>query len=206
MEFPILNKFEKEKKVIELHIKEGKTLKEISQVVHMSFRDISKIIKAYDKKIRLQSNQKENNPDSQIKKPSISTQSFMLFKEGKQIDEVKVLLDIPFKLAYRYCKQYLKAIDMFEAFEFYQDHSYDIPRFLSINNFLGRNDINGKDIVNVLRTAKDVANLKQIISNLKAEREKLKQMKNNYLLNQNTNSRPLLPLGLPEHYYRYYNY
>ena len=41
LEFSIpLNKFEKEKKVIELHTKEGKTLKEISQVVHMSFRDI----------------------------------------------------------------------------------------------------------------------------------------------------------------------
>jgi hypothetical protein len=38
-----LNKFEKEKKVIELHSKEGKTLKEIAPIVHMSFRDISKI-------------------------------------------------------------------------------------------------------------------------------------------------------------------
>ena len=39
------------------------------------------------------------------------------------------------------------------AFEFYQDHSYDIPTFLSINTFLERNDIYGKDIVNVLRTS-----------------------------------------------------
>jgi len=39
----------------------------------MSFGPISKIIKAYDKKIRLQSNQKEINPNSQIKKPSISS-------------------------------------------------------------------------------------------------------------------------------------
>jgi hypothetical protein len=200
MEFPILNKFEKEKKVIELHIKEGKTLKEISQVVHMSFRDISKIIKAYDKKIRLQSNQKENNPDSQIKKPSISTQSFILFKEGKQIDEVKVLLDIPFKLAYRYCKQYLKAIGMFEAFEFYQDHSYDIPRLLSINIFMKRNNISGNDVGNVLREANDVINLKQIILNLKGEIEKLKQTKNYYSLNQNMQPVPLGPLP------RYYNW
>jgi len=39
----------------------------------MSFGPISKIIKAYDKKIRLESNQKEINPNSQIKKPSISS-------------------------------------------------------------------------------------------------------------------------------------
>ena len=55
-----LNKFEKEQKVIELH-KAGKTLKEIAVIVHMSFRDISKIIKKYERKILLQQ-KKENNP------------------------------------------------------------------------------------------------------------------------------------------------
>ena len=93
---------------------------------------------------------------------------------------------------------------MYECFEFYQDHSYDIPTFLSINIFLERNDIYGKDIVNVLRTANDVINLNQTIINLKAEIERLKQMKNSYTLNQNTNNyQPLLPLGLSQYYYRY---
>ena len=41
----VLNKFEKEKRVIELHL-EGKTIREISKEVHMSFRDISNLIKA----------------------------------------------------------------------------------------------------------------------------------------------------------------
>ena len=41
-----LNKFEKEKRVIELH-KEGKTIRDISKEVHMSFSPISKIIKVY---------------------------------------------------------------------------------------------------------------------------------------------------------------
>ena len=64
---------------------------------------------------------------------------------------------------------------MFECFEFYQQDSYDIPTLLSINTFLGRNDIYGKNIVNVLRTANDVINLNQTIINLKTEIEKLKQ-------------------------------
>ena len=68
---------------------------------------------------------------------------------------------------------------------------------------MGRNNIYGKNIVKVLRTANDVVNLNQTLSNLKIEIEKLKQTKNNYSLNQNTNYLPLLPLGLPEHYYRY---
>jgi DNA-directed RNA polymerase sigma subunit (sigma70/sigma32) len=53
-----LNKFEKEKRAIELH-KEGKTIREIAPEVHMSFRDISKIIKSCEKKIRLEQNKKE---------------------------------------------------------------------------------------------------------------------------------------------------
>ena len=52
VEFSIpLNKFEKEKRVIELN-KQGKTIRQIAPEVHMAFRDISKIIKEYDKKIR----------------------------------------------------------------------------------------------------------------------------------------------------------
>ena len=48
-----------------------------------------------------------------------------------------------------------------------------------------RNNLSGEDIANVLRTATDVNNLNQIISNLKIEIEKLKQNKNNYSLHQN---------------------
>ena len=143
--------------------KQGKTLKDIATIVHMSFRDISKIIKKYERKKELQAKREESNQSSQPKKPSISSQAFILFQEGKKIDEVKVLLDIPFKLAIKYWVQYLKSIRMYECFEFYQEHSYDIPTFLSINTFMKRNNISGKDIVNVLRTANDVINLNQTI-------------------------------------------
>jgi len=135
-----LNKFEKEKKVIELHSKGGKTLKEIAPIVHMSFRDISKIIKAYERKAK----RKVRNQSSLPKKPSLSTQSFILYKEGKQIDDVKILLDIPFNLASRYWKQYQKSIGMFESYEFYRDYQYDIPTLLSINNFMKKNNVYGK--------------------------------------------------------------
>ena len=165
----------------------------------MSFRDISKIIKAYDKKARLLVTKKrENNQPNQIKKPSISSQTFILFKEGKKIDEAKVLLDIPFKLTIRYWKQYLKSIGMFESFEFYQDHSYDIPTLLSINVFMKRNNISGKDIVNVLREANDVINLNNSISNLKSECETWQRVKNNH---DNASLEPL-----PKINWNYHNY
>ena len=103
-----------------------------------------------------------------------------------------------------YWVQYLKSLRMFECFEFYQEFSYDIPTFLSIKNFIKRNNISGNDVVNVLREANDVINLNQMISNLKGELERLQKIKNNYSLNQNNmRSHYLPPLGpLP----RYYNW
>jgi hypothetical protein len=196
-----LNKYEKEKRIIEMHLA-GKTIREISKEVHMSFTPISKIIKAYERKVK----REESNQSTQPKKPPISTQAFKLFNDGKQLTDVAIDLEIPAKKAVRLRNQFLRLERMEDCYEFYKEHSNDIPRFLSIDLFMKRNNISGPDIVNVLRKAHSVINLNQTILNLKTEIEKLKQTKNNYLLNQNTNSRPLLPLGLPEHYYRYYNY
>jgi hypothetical protein len=190
-----LNKFEKEKRVIELHI-QGKTIRQIAPEVHKNFSDISKIIKAYERKAK----RKVRHQSSQSKKPSLSTQSFILYKEGKQIDDVKILLDIPFKLASRYWRQYLKSIRMYESFEFYQDHSYDIPTLLSINTFMKRTNISGNDVVNVLRNAENVINLNNSISNLKSECETWQRVKNNHY------NAPLEPLPKINPYYPNYHF
>jgi len=203
MEFPILNKFEKEKKVIELH-KQGKTLKEIATIVHMSFRDISRIIKIYERKKELQAKREESNQSTQTKKSSISTQAFKLFRDGKKLTEVAIELEIPARKAMKLWSQFLRLERMEECYEFYQDYRYDIPTLLSIATFMKRNNVFGKDIVNILRTANDVINLNQNYSNLKTEIEKIEQKKNNYSLNQNNmRNHYLPPLGpLP----RYYNW
>ncbi len=67
-----------------------------------------------------------------------------------------------------------------------------------------RNEIDFKNMENILLVADETTKLYQIHSNLKIQIEKMKQMKNNYSLNkQNTNYQQLPPLGpLP----RYYNW
>jgi transposase len=92
-----LNKFEKEKRVIELHL-HGKTIREIAKEVHMSFRDISKLIKSYYKKTRIQQNKKEqeNSQSSKIKKLSKSSQAYELFLKGKTPVQVAIDLDLDF--------------------------------------------------------------------------------------------------------------
>jgi Mor family transcriptional regulator len=103
-----LNKYEKEKKVIEMHLA-GKTIREIAKELHMSFTPISKIIKAYERKKELQAKREENNQNGQIKKPSISSRAFKLFSDGKKPTEVIIKLDIPPEKVEKLWSQFLKS-------------------------------------------------------------------------------------------------
>jgi transposase len=196
-----LNKFEKEKRVIELHL-EGKTIRDIAQEIHMGFKDIGRIIKTYEKQqAAIASKEKLKSDSSNIKKKlSKSSQAFKLFREGKKLTEVAIDLEIPAKKAVKLYCQFLRLERMYEAYEFYKDYEYDIPRLLTINNFIKNNHVNIHNITDILKEAKNTLNLEVRISILKYEIAELKQIKNNSLLNQN--SKHQLPhLGpLPKYY------
>src|SRR5688500_13137928 len=116
-----LNKFEKEKRVIELHL-EGKTIRGIAQEIHMGFKDIERIIKTYEKQqAALKENPKSDSLNIQ-KKSSKSSQAFKLFREGKKLTEVAIDLEIPAKKTVKLYCQFLRLERMYEAYEFYKDY------------------------------------------------------------------------------------
>ena len=173
-----LNKFEKEKKVIELH-KQGKTLKDIATIVHMSFRDIAKIIKKYERQKELQAKREESNQSSQPKKPLISTEAFKLFRDGEKLTHVAIELEIPAKRALRLWSQFLRLERMYECYEFYQVFQSQIPDILAIGSFIKENNVDTRNISSILKEAKDVSHLQSYYSNLKNEIGKLEQIKKN---------------------------
>jgi hypothetical protein len=197
-----LNKFEKEKKVIQLH-KQGKTIREIASEIHKNFRDISKIIKAYERKKRLETKKRENNQSIKIKKISKIGQAYNLFHNKKTPVEVAIELGLDFQKVRKYWLEYLRLNKMTKLYNIYIENEYHLDSLFKIYYYMLRNEIDFKNMENILLVADETTKLYQIHSNLKAEVEKMKQMKNNYLLNkQNTNyHQPLLPLGLPKYYY-----
>ena len=197
-----MNKFEKEKRVIELHI-QGKTIRQIAPAVHKNFSDISKIIKTYERK--KESKRKVRKQSSLPKKPPISTQAFKLFRDGQKLTDVAIDLEIPARRALKLCSQFLRLERMEDCYEFYKDYEYDIPTFLSINNFIKRNNVYGKDITGVLKTATDINHLNQIHYNLKSEVKNLEQKKM-YLQNYSHSSYGLQPLPFNKPNYNYYYY
>jgi helix-turn-helix protein len=132
-----LNKYEKEKRVIELHLA-GKTIRELASELRISFTSISKIIKAYERKAK----REESNQSTQPKKPPISTQAFKLFKDGKKLTDVAIDLQLPARKALKLWSQFLRLERMYECYEFYQLFQSHIPQLLAISTFIKMNKVN----------------------------------------------------------------
>ena len=81
----ILNKKEKEELVVKLH-QENKTLRQIAEIVHMSFSDIGRIVK------RIHGRDTDINHSNKSK----ATQALYLFEQGKKPIDVAIELDIPY--------------------------------------------------------------------------------------------------------------
>ena len=82
----ILNKKEKEELVVKLH-QENKTIRQIAEILHMSFKDIGSIIRRIDGK-------DDDDEGIDLSKKSKTTQAMYLFKSGKKPLEVAIDLDI----------------------------------------------------------------------------------------------------------------
>ena len=80
----LLNKKEKEELVVKLH-QENKTIRQIAEIVHMSFSDIGKIIKRIDGRTN----------DIDLSGKSKASQALYMFNNGKKPIDVAVELDHP---------------------------------------------------------------------------------------------------------------
>ena len=124
-----LNKFEKEKRVIELH-KQGKTIKEIAKEVHMAFRDISKIIKKYEDSIDENKKTKDN----------LYIKTLSLFHKGKKPIEVAISLKLNCNQVEESYKDFWKLNNSYSLFSVYEDIKDEIPSLVELYQILKKED------------------------------------------------------------------
>jgi len=146
-------------------LKEGKTYREICHIAHVSPGYIKPLAREYERKTRLETKKEEkDNQSTQIKKTSLRNQFFKLYLQGNKIFDMAVELDISAPKVEKLYFQVLKLNRMDECYEFYEEHSYDIPTLLTMDHFMKHNNISsGPDIANVLRKANSVITLDQTI-------------------------------------------
>ena len=169
----------------------------------MSFRDISTLIKEYDKKISKENKKrKENNQSNQKpeKKLSLSSRAFTLFLNGKTLVQVALDLNLDFQRVRRYWTEFLRLQNMKDLYNIYIDNEYRLDYLLHIYYFMIRNKIPKKDCEIVLRNADTVINLYNSISYLKSEFVTWQGVKNRF------DNAPLEPLPKINPYYRNYHF
>jgi transcriptional regulator len=87
-----MNREEREDHVIQLY-NEGKTVREIAELMHMSFRDIGAITKKV--KLKVDGERGPLEDDNEIESKSKNSQAIKLFLELKSPVEVAIALDLP---------------------------------------------------------------------------------------------------------------
>jgi hypothetical protein len=146
-----LNRHQKKALVIELY-NQGKTRRQIAEIVHMSFKDIADTINEYV------------GEDIRVNKPEKSkdAQAFELFLQGKQSVEVAIELDMPADQVEELHVQYwrLSKLDNLEIS--YHETEYSLSLLLRLHNILKDKRITkDKDISDLIELANDgIPNLK----------------------------------------------
>jgi hypothetical protein len=109
----VLTRQEKEKKILDLY-NQGKTYKQIAEVVRVSPRDIKPVLKRAEKErekelgINTEEENHEETGNHQIQRISTFSQAYRLFSEGKTHLEVAIELNLREPEATKYYRQYWK--------------------------------------------------------------------------------------------------
>jgi hypothetical protein len=143
-DFILLNKHQKKALVIEFY-KQGKTRRQIAEVVHMSFKDIADIINEYTGEDKKQVNKPEKSKDSR---------AFELFLQGKQSVEVAIELDMSADEVEELHVQYWRLSKLDDLEILYHEAEYSLSLLLQLHDILKDNKITkDKDIRELMELA-----------------------------------------------------
>jgi hypothetical protein len=149
----ILNKKEKEELVVKLH-QENKTIRQIAEIVHMSFKDIGAIIRLIDGR----ANEEIMSNDTRGK--SKSAQAMNLFLHSKRPVEVAIELDLSASEIEDMLQEYWVLTKLDELALVYMEIRNHLDLFLNLFHVMKINKmINEKDIKTILKYATDVPTL-----------------------------------------------
>ena len=140
----VLNRREKEQLVIKLH-REGKTIREIALVAHLSFGDIGSIIRKIDGKV-------DDGVDLKNKSPE--TKALSLFSSGKKPIDVAIELNLSASEVQNILEEFWVLNELDELALVYLEIKNHLTLFLRLFHIMKKNRlINQKDIQTVLRYA-----------------------------------------------------
>src|SRR5215467_562163 len=145
-----MNRLEKDEFVIRLY-KEGRSVREIAELVHMSFRDIGLIIKKVKSEADGERGQLE---DDDIKSKSKFTQAIKLFSELKSPVEVAIALDLPANQVRALYQEYLELEGFYRLAQIYEEAKYDLDDLLRLHRIVKLVGLEKHDIIRAFELIK----------------------------------------------------
>ena len=119
---------EREQYVIQLW-KAGRTVRQIAELVHMSFRDIG----AVTNKVKLQADRERGFITGDSEPKSKESQAFKLFSEGKSPIDVAISLDEPGDRVRAMYREYWELTGRYELAQIYDEARYDVRGLLRLH-------------------------------------------------------------------------
>jgi transposase len=140
-----LNQHQKKALVIQLY-QQGKTRRQIAEVVHMSFKDIANVIKKHTGEESISLDKPEKSKDAR---------AFELFLKGKQSVEVVIELDMSAGEVEELHVQYWRLRKLDELETLYNEAKYSLSLLLRLFKTLkAMRIIKDKDIYDIIELAK----------------------------------------------------
>jgi hypothetical protein len=147
MQMTLLNKKEKEDLVVKLY-HENKTIRQIAEIVHMSFSDTGAIIR------RINGQDNDKYIDTKFSNKTKATQALYLFDHDKKPIEIAIELDIPYGEVIDLQLEFWALKELYDLPLVYHELKHDFDSFLKLFKILKKNKIlNERDIYRILRYA-----------------------------------------------------
>jgi hypothetical protein len=166
-----MNREEREEYVIRLY-KEGRTVRQIAELVHMSFRNIGVIIN----KVKAE---QERGYSTHEEPKSPEAKAFKFFSEGKSPVEVAIALDEPGDRVRAMYREYWELTDRYKLAQIYDEARYDIRGLLKLHKRVKDLGMKEYDLTNALELAKhnELENLQWKVEYLRKEVDMLENEK-----------------------------
>src|SRR5215469_2396285 len=160
-----MTRTEKEEYVIQLW-KAGKSVRQIAELVHMSFRNIGTITN--NAKLQAERERGYTN-DEEPKSPE--SRAFELFSESKSPVEVAIALDLPGDRVRAMYREYWDLSGRHDLAQIYDEARYDIRGLLRLHKIVKDLGMDEKEIIKVLELAKynELQNLQWKVEYLRNE-------------------------------------
>jgi hypothetical protein len=148
--------------VVEL-AKKGKTTREIAKEVHISLKDIGKILRKItgDDDDSPAEEEKEKEKQKRLKSLSPYAQAFQMFRENKTLPEVVVELDLDANTVLDYHGDYLRLARMDSLVGIYKDLKDNWSLFIHLYRRIKKEGLNKQEITNLVKNEQRLVDLEQ---------------------------------------------